>query len=360
MVEQNNYLGEAMAEMGLKPVTAGQVKQPVAPAAEPTPAPKAADALPKAATEAPAPAEPKAVAANSPAPEPITPKEADVIDEVKLLNGRFGGKFKSLEEADLSYKELEEKSQKDPFHNPIIKGLNDYVAGGGDAETYLKLQKMDIDKMDAREALINHLIVKKDVSRTDAEEYIDSKYHLNEKDTDELGDTIKEVRDGHILAKIDTKDAKSDLKQYKVEHSEPPQSKRTQILVKAMDAELPSIAKDFETLKIDIAENESYEYPIRSEVRKEALDTLKEMVKSGMLDIDLSTTEGKEAAKDFLADRINAASTKDAVKHILQDYQKKSIEEKHHKRDPDPSTPPSLVPDAQDRLLSHLEKTWGR
>jgi hypothetical protein len=142
------------------------------------------------------------------------------VEEAKDYAG-----FKSFEEMLEDYNtkktQLEELTSSDPFSNEEVKALNDYIAKGGDLETFVAVQKVDTSSMDPLEKVVlamkwqNPGMDEADI-RLIAEEKYSSK--------DEFGDEDPESREFKVKQaqlKLDAAEASKFIEQHKVNSSTP-------------------------------------------------------------------------------------------------------------------------------------------
>ena len=347
-------LQAALGNMGFKP----KAPEPAAPAVTPAaPADKGATLHQeiKAQLE-----EKGAIATEKPAaPAPVETKKEEpaVMDEGQILSGKLGGRFKSFTELETSYTELEKKAASDPFVNPVVKGLNDYVKGGGDPEIYMRLQKMDLEKMSPRDLAVHQLMLQKNYNKEEAELLVDHKYKVNSPLTDEDGNPIEGVREAQLELKGVAHDAKEYLNGFKTEHLVPPATKAAEASLKAFEAASPSIAGELKEFKVTVGED-THVVPVSEDAHKEAMSTLKEMVSSGMLDIDLTTPEGKASASAIAMGIAKSFDFDRTITAIADAIKTKALEEQHHVRKATGNSELRVSEDNDQKLFNILDRAY--
>lgn len=339
-------LNQALAEQGLTP--AAQTPPAQVPVQTTIPATPAAE--PATQTPAQEPAEPV-----------VTQTEPPKFDETTFLSGMLGGKFKTFKDWETSYneleksnKQLEEISKKDPFANPLIKGLNEYVQGDGDPEVYLKLQKLNLDKLSPAELMVNEFMVKRGMDKAEAEELVGIKYKIGQSEKDEDGQVIKEVREAQLLLKADSHDAREFLKGYKSDNLVAPAQKALEQSIKTWEEVLPKISSEVK-MSAKIGEM-NFDLPVDPSAVKSASETVMDMVRSGMLPIDPSTSEGRAAALDMITQIVKADSFEANLNFLMDQERKRLAAEQHHVRPPADQAPPVVQVDRDHQIMNALLK----
>lgn len=116
--------------------------------------------------------------------------------------------------------ELKEgRAEEGTFVNDLTKSFNDYIAGGGTPELFMKVQGTNVKELDPQSAMELNLMWNNDLSAKDAKAYIQSKYKLDPEKYDE-----DEVRMGNMAMQIDSKEAVKQLESYQHENALPEKS----------------------------------------------------------------------------------------------------------------------------------------
>jgi hypothetical protein len=306
---------------------------------------------------------------NEPPPAGETPPAAELkknetsFDEATYLNERFGGKFKTTEEiqnklkeldelsgkysaAELKAKELETNlSQAPKFANDYIKGLNDYVSKGGDPKVYERVAGIDVDKLNEKDALVLKYRFEHGLSKEEAEFKVARKYKLS----DQLDADDPDVKDARIDLRLDGKEAKKYLAQYKSEQMIP-QSVREQQNFETqrqarVDSWKPQTAPFIESLKkieIPFDEKNSVTFEVPQETINEVTETMQQVIDAVGINPD---QEGLQQMKEILLSKIFFRNQKEINRTIKAAVDKQWAKDTHHpsglKEETPPATPPA-------------------
>lgn len=315
---------------------------------ETTPAPAAVIAE---TPEEPAVVETTATTTEEPAPPAEQPQPT--FDIASVLNGKFGDKFKSLDEIEAAYTELEAKANQDPFANDFVRNLNKALKDGIDPQLYMEVSSVDVDSMSERDALVLEMQWKNGVSKEDAEFMVDRAYKLNSEE--ELDQSDPDVREAQIKLKIDAKNAKNFISEYKKDSLTSPIEKRQAEVTKAWEPIIPSIVDKFKTYPLN-GKTGNYEVPVAPEALKSAQELLKSVIDSGMLD-NMPDKEGLAVAEAIVEKEILYQSRASFADYLADTLKAKQLEEKHNPRKPAAQEKPAQP--AGDWMANFLAQQTG-
>lgn len=151
---------------------------------------------------------------------PTTPQEvAPTFNFEEEFSKKTNGKFKSVEEVlnlteqfESKLKELESKPK---FANEYVEKLNDYLANGGDVDTFVKFQKLEIDQMDDLSvALEYYRTVEGITDQEELESFIFDKYKQGV-DPEEFGLADWQVKSGKVHLAQDAKQFRQKIAELK-------------------------------------------------------------------------------------------------------------------------------------------------
>jgi len=312
-----------------------------------TPPPPPTPPAPGAGNEPPAPGTPPnpldplvqagqaqfAPAGTPPAP-PAPPAPSPEAD---FLKGILGGKFTKAEELNTYLSELETKvnsTPEDPFVNSYVKSLNEAIRNGIDPEVFAEVSSIDIDTLDAKEALVLQHMWQDKLSREEAVLLVDNKYRFGENENAE--DT--EVKLARINAKTDSNKAKEFLKTHQQEALTPPAEKLIAEQQKAWEPVYSQITEPLKTLKIE-GKSGVFTLPVNAEVMQQAETLVREIISSGMFDVK-PDKEGIEFARNVAYKEILANSLPAILDGVADYYRLEAIKQQHNPKPPGGQTPP--------------------
>ena len=139
------------------------------------------------------------------------------VDYESILKERTGGKISSFDEIENIFKENESlKNTKHEYSNELAKKVDDYFkSGGNDIDSFIKIQKIDVDKLtdlDLAKAYYKE-VEKTDMNDEELEEFLVEKYKFDP--NDEIGYSRVEKNKGKIEFKNDSKLFKQELSKWK-------------------------------------------------------------------------------------------------------------------------------------------------
>lgn len=289
----------------------------------------------------------------TPTPEP-TPTVAQPTDIEAIINGKFDGRFKSLDEVVESYRALESEAKKDPFASEWIRNLNKAVAEGVDPSVYMEVSNVDIDKLSEADAIILQMQWKEGLSREDAEFLVNRKYRLGGED--EIDPSDPDAREAAINLKLEGKNAKEFLGKYKQEALTSPLEKRQAELKSAWEPVIPTVLDKFKTLSID-AKTGKYDFPVSPEAMGKAQDLLRSVLDSGMFD-NMPDREGMEYAEAIVRNELLSNMVSQMLDTVADQYKQAHLVDKHNPRKPE-SMERAPVVSGQDGLVDFLKKSRG-
>lgn len=288
--------------------------------------------------------------------QPVAPVLEDKPKEVnieEILNGKFGDKFKSLDEIEAKLSEYESKVNTDPFANDFVRNLNKALKDGVDPEIYMQVSNINVDTLSEREAIVLQMQWKKNLSKEDAEFLVDRTYKL---DPDSEPDpTDPEVREAQIKLRIDAKEAKEFLSSYKNDALTSPVEKRQAEINQAWEPVVPTLVEKYSTRTVQ-TKTGTYNIPASPEAMAAAKELLSEVVKSGMMD-NMPDKEGLAVAEAIIEKEIIKQDFQRTIDYIADTLKQKQLEEKHNPRKPDPKATP--VAAAEDGLINFLKQATG-
>lgn len=308
-------------------------QQPVAPAQTTTAAPAAAPATAPvetpAATPAPAPAAatpaaaepaPAAAPTTEPAPAPVQPND--------FFKGIAGGRFETLEALNSHIGDLEAKVATEPFANEYIKGLNEAVKNGVDAEVYHQVANVDPKKISDREALILKLQWDSKLTAEEAAQYVDGEYRLGEDENAEDA-AVKHAR---IKAKVEASKARDFITAHRADALTPPIEKIMEKQKAAWTPEVSKVAAQFQSIDIE-GKTGKFAFKVAPEVLAKAEKTLLDIMTDGDFKA-MPDKKGLELAQNIVRQAViveslgqiwDAATDEANKKHAVGDHNPKGV-----------------------------------
>jgi hypothetical protein len=131
--------------------------------------------------------------------------EGSINSTEELKNSDVFEKASKYDELESSYEELQsqlnEAENKEPdFANDFVKGLNEFIRNGGDPESYIKVQGVDLKEMEPIDVLKTQMKWENpDLSADDINLLLNEKYKLSDEQfTDEENKTLKPMTKGWL------------------------------------------------------------------------------------------------------------------------------------------------------------------
>lgn len=258
---------------------------------------------------------------------PTTPPPTIEFD----WTGKFDGRFKSFDELESYVKQVEEKANKDPFANDLVRNLNKAISEGVDPELYMAVSQIDVEGLSSKDALILEKQWKDGLSHEDAEFIVNRSYRLNDSD-EELDMSDPDVREAQIRLGLDSKSAKEFLSQHKKEALRSPHEKMQEQLTQAWTPAIPKVMENWKSFKVNSKGGE-YSIPTTQGAIEAATNLLKEVVQNGMLD-NMPDQDGMAIANAIVEKEIMKHDFQYAVDYVIDQLRSKQLEEKHNPRRP--------------------------
>lgn len=313
IVDENSALGR-------------QIKASTPPAAEPT---KVEPTKVEPTKVEPTAVEPVKVEPTKVEPTKVEPTSEEL--EGTVIEQVFGQKIskadakKLVENLPTIFKEYQELKEKPSvtFTNDWVKGLNDYLAQGGNVDTYNRVQSLDIDKLEGIEA-IKAQYKWEHPQLTDAQ--IEKKLNKLYNQTEDATDEEKEL--GQVDIAIDAKKAKAELLKVKQENSIPEterlrlqeEKNETQRLASWSPA-AKAVVKDFSGFDIPLAfdkDGKATDVFKFTDVSDEVKKTLEEDINLIISESGLPyTQEGVTAIKELVQERFIVRNFSAIVKALF-------------------------------------------
>lgn len=182
--------------------------------------------------------------------------------ESSVIESVFGKKLtkdeakKLVEQLPNIFKEVEElKANQPKFANDYIKGLNDYLEKGGDAETYNRIQALDLEKLQGLDVIkAKYKWENPQLTEDQIDKKLKRVYHQGE------DDLAEDKENGLIDIAIDAKKAKEELLKIKQEKSIPdPERLRQQeeqdeaTRISSWKSSVSKIVKEFNSFDVPLA-----------------------------------------------------------------------------------------------------------
>lgn len=299
--------------------------QTAAPAAAPTPAPvetPAAAPAPAPAAATPATAEPAPAAAPVTEPAPAAPQIND------YLKGIAGGRFENLEALNSHIGDLEAKVATEPFANEYIKGLNEAVKNGVDADVYHQVANIDPKKVSDREALILKLQWDSKLTAEEAAQFVDGEYRLGEDENAEDA-AVKHAR---IRAKVEASKAREFITAHRADALTPPIEKVMEQQKVAWTPEVSKVAAQFKTIDIE-GKTGKFAFTVAPEVLAKAEKTLLNIMTGGQFQA-MPDQKGLTLAQDIVRNAVivgslgqiwDAATDEANKQHAVGDHNPKGV-----------------------------------
>lgn len=258
--------------------------------------------------------------------------------ETDFLKGILGGKFTKAEELTAYITGLEEKANSvpdEPFVNNYVKSLNEAIRNGIDPEVFAEVSRIEVDKLDPKEALVLQHMWQDKLSRDEAVLLVENKYRLGEGENEE--DT--EVKLARINAKTDSNKAKEFLKTHQQEALTPPAEKLIAEQQKAWEPVYSQITEPLKTIKIE-GKSGTFTFPVNADIMKQAEGLVRDVISSGMFDVK-PDKEGLEFARNIAYKEILANSLPAILDGISDYYRLEAIKQQHNPRPAGAQTPPA-------------------
>lgn len=268
------------------------------------------------------------------------------------LNGKFDGRFKSIDELESYVKDVEAKVSKDPFANDFVRNLNKAIEEGVDPELYMAVSQINVDELSGKDALILQMQWKKGLSYEDAEFLVERTYKLGD-DEEELDMSDPEVREAQIRLGVDAQEAKEFLAKYKQEALTSPYEKAQQELSQAWTPVIPKVVDNWKTFQVN-SKVGSFNIPASEGAIKAATTLLQEVISNGLLD-NMPDQEGLAIANAIVEKEIMKHDFQHAIDYVAETLKNKQLEEKHNIRKPVGQTG-SPKPSGDDALIDFLKK----
>jgi len=272
------------------------------------------------------------------APPTIKDEVAKDFDETKYLDTLTGGKYKSKEELSRVFSEHEdiknkysdvEKKIKDYEEkwkehegyikpaNEFIKALNDAEEKGIDRNAFLKVNSVDIEKLSPQEAMrLRMQWENPELTEKEIERKIERKYRVSEY-SDDVRD--EEVLDLMTDLKLDSKEAKKFLSQYKVNIMQPDiekirmqQDRKREENSNAWKPVVDNLTNEFLELKATLDEEGKhvFNYKLSDKEKNELVTKANDLINSGLS----HSPENVKALKDFLSNQVKAMKFDEMIK----------------------------------------------
>lgn len=283
--------------------------------------------------------------------EPAPPVAGQNFD----LSGKFNGKFSSLDEIESYVSQLEEKANKDPFANDLIRDLNKAIAEGVDPDLYMAVSRIDAETLSERDALILELQWKNGLTAEDAEFMVSKTYRLSD-DGDELDMSDPDVREAQIKLRVDGQKAKDFLSQYKQDALTPPIEKQIKEVSAAWNPVIPQVLNNWKSFTIN-SKTGTYQIPTSDAAMKAAESLLRETIETGLFD-SMPDKDGMAIANAIVEKEIMKHDLQHAVDYVADTLKTKQLEEKHNPRKP-VGADSAPIAAGQDDLISWLKKVRG-
>ena len=299
--------------------------------------------------------------ASTPSNNPQTPQQGDQGTsspdesnqyESKLLNERFGGKFKSIDEVyervnsfeklQKEHTDLSERSKRliEPA-NDFVKAFNEASSKGIPMETFLTVQKIDQEKNPVNIiALANQ--IKFNLSPEDALWKAQRQYAAAQAGEDDRGFDPDTSREAKIQLSIDAAESKKFLEQYKSDAMMPvlqtPEMIREKLQQRQNEwkPEIPKVMTEFK--KMSFSHNvEGAEMAVDFDVPRETLDAVEKYIMEEVLTMDgIEPVVGRDndEIKDIVRSKIIEMSFDSIIKKAIADtaaaMRLKDLAQKHN------------------------------
>src|SRR3990167_490912 len=234
MLTNNNEDWDVSKIPGNEPPSAAAPEPVVDPA--PAPATGTSAATENQPTGAPAPPDPAKVTPSFNENDWLKEKFGDGITIDILKEAKE--KASKIPDYEKKVAELESKLKEDPFPDEYAKKEAEFVKKGGDRRIFREVNEIDLDKMTAEDAvrkkikLENPDLSEKDIARLLKKDYMIAPEYDEAITKNEDPDLVEKIEDARLKLKIDGKDAKKILGEYKVKNSAPPVNKEQEALLK--------------------------------------------------------------------------------------------------------------------------------
>lgn len=267
------------------------------------------------------------------------------------LNGKFDGRFKSIDELEVYLKEVEEKANKDPFANDLVRNLNKAISEGVDPELYMAVSQINVEELSAKDALILEMQWKKGLTHEDAEFIVNRTYKLDDSE-DEPDMTDPDVREAQIRLGLDSKQAKEFLGQYKQEALRSPHEKMQEELTQAWTPVIPKVMDGWKSFQVN-SKAGAFSIPTSPAAIEAASGLLKEVINNGLLD-NMPDKDGLAIANAIVEKEIMKHDFQYAIDYVVDAMKAKQIEEKHNPRKPE-GMGAAPMPSAEDGVIGWLK-----
>lgn len=267
------------------------------------------------------------------------------------LSGKFEGRFKTMDELEVYLKDVEEKANKDPFANDLVRNLNKAISEGVDPELYMAVSQINVEDLSAKDALILEMQWKKGLTFEDAEFIVNRTYKLSDEE-DELDMSDPEVREAQIRLGLDSKEAKEFLVQHKQEALRSPYEKMQEELTQAWTPVIPKVLDNWKSFQVN-TKTGAFNIPTSTAAIESATNLLKEVIANGLLE-NMPDKDGMAIANAIVEKEIIKHDFQNAIDYVVEAMKAKQIEEKHNPRKPEGAayTPASS---AQDGVIGWLK-----
>lgn len=302
----------------------------------------------------------------------------------ELLKEKTNGKFSSFEEIEeklssLENKENEDSSFKSKFDEESISRLEKILDGGlswDRVAEIAKIQTLDVDSLDDRQALVQMMELKEGLSPAEIKHKLLAYDKLKDVDTEDLIDEedkvahfakvaeyerlAKQSRDFLTNIKNDEKyqlpELKSTQDKKQQEEALKQQQQEFEKLQKLYESGVQDTVKSFDSIKLDLGENNDFEFELN--------DEMKQQVREEMLNVNnyyknfegdgevLFNKMAEFTAKRLFFDKI----LQSAVKSTINDGQVKAIKDINNVVDKTNTKNPSKESSFEKMLIEGYKK----
>lgn len=282
---------------------------------------------------------------------------------IKLFNEKAGSKFGNfedfkdfqsrIEKLQTENEELKTFVPKNEGDREMVKALNSGIS----ADTYLKIQQLDIDKMTAKEAVIQKLMMKDKLSREEAENDVDVEYKLGGS-YDETDPEVKAKRTR--LEKIAGEEAKSFIAEWKQKAIVPEAKQKVEQAQKAWEGVASRLADEVSANITYSWDGQTFKHDLTQEDKKALLADFDAALQY-LPNVDPKSPEGKAIAKDMMLKQIWAEHGPKILNNVLTQHKANTIKAKANVVVPaNEQKPKGAVLSPEQELLRRVEATQNQ
>lgn len=273
-----------------------------------------------------------------------TENKADLPDFDKLLSEKFNGRFKTAADIEKyvsdyekingeyanSQKKIKSLEERNPFANDYLKKANDYVAQGGDIDTFHRVMRVDPDKLTAEQKLSVQLQWQKGIDPAKADKLVAYKYKLGDGYTDEDGNLSSDAEMARLQMEVDATDADKFLRDtIKQELTPPDVSAEIETRMAQWTPVMPSVKDNHNVIAFKGKDDVSFDF----NVPKETLDSIEaemnDILRSPQFGM-LPDKEGQVWASDYMKGEILKKHFPEILNGVINKMKIEHVKDKHN------------------------------